>query len=368
VKRIPEFNHLVENLEVDDKHGFFYQHLLSALNKWAKENDYTVEEKNGSISMDEKTGVSTQNIMLIKKIRRYPVDIFYANLSSLIIKIKIHSQNQYNDNNQIESHNLLFEINGYLMTDVEDAWFTAAIIQFINRLIEKFIVSIYFFQHEQNVIDDSYSLRDSIKKCLDPNFKPTTTLKQKVKVQKTNFFMKVFDKNAPNIERAKSGVMLGLIISFMLFFFKSFVVIGLLVLAEIISCYYLRQVPVKGWIEILSFLTIICSIKYGFIFAFWFFIISYILSMIGRQVFYPVELPYMFARALILGWIPTLMTESGLTLIVVVTMVVQRAILWPILKYISGTQTIRLIYESLFNILITMALVPTLGKFLLWLL
>lgn len=158
------------------------------------------------------------------------------------------------------------------------------------------------------------------------------------------------------------------ILFFSLIFLRSFIIIGLiiglLVFIEVLSCYYLRLIPVKGWLELLSFTTIMISFKFGFQTGFWFFIGAYFLSMISRQTFYFVEFPYMIARAFILGLIPSIMADSNLMLIVIITMIAQRIVLAPILIYIAGIQLPRLVYESFLNILFTVALIPSFGNFI----
>jgi hypothetical protein len=158
------------------------------------------------------------------------------------------------------------------------------------------------------------------------------------------------------------------VLVFLVLFFRSFLVIGIIILVEVISCYYLRQIPVKGWLELLSFLIIICAKVYGVKFGFWLFIVAYVLSMIGRQAFYPVEIPYMFARAFTLAWVPVIMSEANLMFMTLITMLVQRAVLYPVLRYFSGVQPFRLFYETVLNIAVTVAVMGSIGNLVLSLL
>ncbi|MFT4303960.1 MAG: hypothetical protein ACMXYG_05310 [Candidatus Woesearchaeota archaeon] len=127
-------------------------------------------------------------------------------------------------------------------------------------------------------------------------------------------------------------------------------------LIEAISCFVLRAVYVKGWVEILSFTTILISLNYGFKVAFFYFIFAYMVSMASRMRIYPVEPPYLLIRALTLGLIPVILPFSNLIMVTLITMIIQRLLIGPVLVFF-GVPFVRVAYESVLNIIFTLALI-----------
>jgi len=126
---------------------------------------------------------------------------------------------------------------------------------------------------------------------------------------------------------------------------------------EALSCYALRQIFIKGWFEILSFATIVISLKFGFETAFYYYLGAYALSMVSRLTIYAVEPPFALSNALILSYVPTVLPSQSLFVITLISMILKRIALFPILAFIGGLPLFRNFSDSVLNILFSTLMV-----------
>ena len=136
---------------------------------------------------------------------------------------------------------------------------------------------------------------------------------------------------------------------------KSIFILAMIIIIEAVSCFLLDEVHVKSWLEILSFATIICSIKYGFIQGFWFFIIAYICSMIARFNIYPDEIPGLFVRGFILSFFPSILADMNIFVISFVTMLIH-SIGTSALYLLFGKEPTKAIFDSVLGTIVTIIL------------
>lgn len=135
-------------------------------------------------------------------------------------------------------------------------------------------------------------------------------------------------------------------------------------IAEAVSCYIFRRIFVKGWLEILSFATIVIAIKFGFRTAFFYYLGAYAVSMASRMTIYPVEPPFILSNALILSYLPTVFPDGNLFIVTLVSMVIKRIALFPILAFF-GLPLIRNINDSVLNVIFSTLMVTYFGDILL---
>jgi hypothetical protein len=136
---------------------------------------------------------------------------------------------------------------------------------------------------------------------------------------------------------------------------KSIFILILLSIIEIFSCFLLKGMHVKSWLEILSFTTILTSLKFGPIIAFWYFAITYIFSMFARLSVHPDEIPGIFIRGCLLTFIPSILSNFPIIIIGLITLTLQSLMIFTF-YYIFGERDARVIMNPLLSLILSLAL------------
>jgi len=158
-------------------------------------------------------------------------------------------------------------------------------------------------------------------------------------------------------------IVLGIVFAVSYYYNSLFFFMLVFIAVEAISCFYLRGIGVKSWLETLAFFTILVSIKHGFNSAFYFFLVAYGVSMAARMRVYPMELVYMAIRAFILAFLPTVLPFRSALTITFVTVFVHQLTVLPV--FVISSSKPKVIGERVLHTIITIGLFFRFGEVLL---